>query len=175
MLNKTLIRVILLIFILLSAVSAHADEQVVFGPEMMKIKFWRTHLSFHSFESPQAETGKIFITKNNKWNRIKYGFVLINEQFISLRSFLKSRELTFEREVSLDSRNYMMVFLLGKRNASVSISVKATGLVPLRMSLSRQSQRKLSVDSPPRLPGPRQMPSPVASSRVSAMWQPAAH
>ena len=107
---------------------AHAQGQTVFGPEELTIGWWSSHFSFHTFTADTPGEGLLVVTKNTPHKRIRRGFVLLNRQFIPLRSFFKKGGLVLEKEVNLRSNNYMMVFLRGRPGASITLEVKSTAI-----------------------------------------------
>ncbi|MGD8894377.1 MAG: hypothetical protein PVF94_15200, partial [Desulfobacterales bacterium] len=109
----------------------HADNQTAFGPKIFEIGRWHVLLSFHSFNVENPGEGVITITKNNPDELIQGGFIFFNTTFVPLREFLVGDELVFEKELSLQSVNFITVFLRGTTGASVTIEVnRAVGPVP---------------------------------------------
>ena len=109
---------------------SYAQGQTVFGPEEMEIGWWPAHLSLHTFDVDTPGDGRIIVTKTTPQKQITGGFLFLNEQFIPLGDFLTGDGLVFERDVQLRGTNYLLVFLRGKRGASVTIEVKSTAAPP---------------------------------------------
>lgn len=109
-----------------SAISSqiYANEQSVFGPKDLKIRRWHIHFSFHKFKTDDPGDGVITITKNSPNKKIRGGFIIFNRKIIRIRKFLRGNDTTFEKDISLRSKNRMMVFLRGKRGASINIEVR---------------------------------------------------
>jgi len=111
------------------AAPVHASDQTVFGPKVLKINRWHFHFSFHRFRADNAEDGIITITKNTN-KKIRGGLLVLNRRFIPIRKFLRGSDMVFEKEVTLRSRNRLMVFLWGKPRASITIEIKEKSTTP---------------------------------------------
>ncbi|MBW2340553.1 MAG: hypothetical protein JRF50_09460 [Deltaproteobacteria bacterium] len=122
--RKTLCLFTVLFILFTIASPTYAQDQSVFGPEDLTIKRWPIHLSFHDFTVDNPEDGVIFINKKTPKLKIKGGFVLFNTSLISLRKFFRGSDTDFEKEISLRSRNRLLVFLRGQRGASITLEVR---------------------------------------------------
>ena len=107
--------------------ASSANDQIVFGPESLQISRWHMHLSNHVFSVDDPGDGSITVTKNTPDKAINSGFVLFNGRYISLRSFFRGDEITYQKACSLKAHNRIVVFLTGKPGASVSIIVRRAG------------------------------------------------
>ena len=83
------------------SVPAHAQGQTVFGPEELTIGWWPSHLSFHTFTADNPGEGLLVVTKNTPEKHIRRGFILLNRQFIPLRSFFEKDDLVLEKDNSV--------------------------------------------------------------------------
>jgi len=119
----------LLILLTLSSLTS-AQDQTVFGPKDLTIRWWPIHLSFHRFTVDDPGDGLITITKNTPGKKIRGGFLFLNRTFIPLRSFLFGNDTGFERHISLRHRNRLMVFLRGRPGTSITIAVRRKAPVP---------------------------------------------
>ena len=99
-----------------------AGEQVLFDSDFT-IKKGRIHFWHHVFESDEKGDAIIKITKNTPDWKISHGFVLLNKKIISLRAFLRSKSLVLEDVIKLKRKNRLIVYLRGKRGASINISI----------------------------------------------------
>jgi len=108
----------------------YAHNQTVFGPKDLTIRWWPIHLSFHRFTVDDPGDGFITITKNSPGKKIQGGFLFLNRTFIPLRSFLLGTDTGFERHISLQHRNRLMVFLRGRPGTSITIEVRRKAPVP---------------------------------------------
>ena len=123
---------LLAVLLIFSAFAApvHAGDQTVFGPKVLKINRWHFHFSVHRFRADKAKDGVITITKNTLNKKIRGGFLVLNGRFVPIRNFLRGSDTVFEKEVTLRSRNRLMVFLWGKPRASITIEIKAKSTTP---------------------------------------------
>ncbi|MBW2005045.1 MAG: RHS domain-containing protein [Deltaproteobacteria bacterium] len=123
---------LLAVLFIFSAISspAYPSDQTIFGPKELKIKWWHIHLSFHKFNADDPGDGVITITKNTPNKKIRGGFVILNRRIIRLRKFLVGDDTVFEKDISLKSRNRLMVFLRGQRGASITIEVRKKSTIP---------------------------------------------
>ena len=123
---------ILAVLFIFSAISlpAYADGHTVFGPKELTIKWWHIHLSFHKFKVDDPGDGVIIITKNTPNKKIRGGFVILNRRIIRLRKFLVGDDTVFDKDISLKSRNRLMVFLRGKPGASITIEIRKKSTIP---------------------------------------------
>lgn len=129
----------------------HAQDQTVLGPEKLTIGWWPSHRSFHKFTADAPGEGVLVVTKNTPDKRIRRGFVLLNRQFIPLRSFFKGDDLVLEKEVQLRSTNYMLVFLRGKPGASITLEVQSTSADGNILSVPFQGRQEIDFVSLPKL------------------------
>ena len=113
---------------MLSTVSA--EDYPVFGPKDLTIGWFHLTLSFHSFRVEEPGGGVILISKNTPDKDVNGGFIRINGKVIPLGDFLRGDELLLEKEVTLRSQNYLLVFFRGERHASIRPAVKRTGTTP---------------------------------------------
>jgi len=118
-----------ILFLVFSAVPSlvHADNQTVFGPRIFEIGRWHVLLSVHTFNVEDPGEGVITITKNTHDELIRGGFVFFNTTFVPLRDFLVGDQLVFEKQITLQSTNFITVFLRGTPEASVTIEVNKAG------------------------------------------------
>jgi hypothetical protein len=109
-------------------------QETVFGPEDLKIGWFRIHFSFHKFTIDDPGEGTIIISKNTPAEKIGGGIARLNGKWIPLLHFLLhflgGDDLVFEKNVKLRSRNYLYVFLRGARGASISVEVKKKSVSP---------------------------------------------
>jgi len=117
---------------MLAAIAApvQASDQTVFGPKVLKISRWHVHFSFHRFRADTAKDGIITIAKSTLNKKIRGGFLFLNGRFISIRKFLRGSDTVFEKEVSLRSKNRLMVFLRGTPRASITIEIREKSTNP---------------------------------------------
>ena len=119
----------LFIFSIISSL-AYANGQTVFGPKDCEIKWWHTHISLHTFEVDNLSDGRIIIAKNTPNKNIKAGFIILNWGFIGLENFLSSSDTVFEKDISLKSKNNLIVFLRGTPGASITIEIRRKSASP---------------------------------------------
>ncbi|MBW1677497.1 MAG: hypothetical protein JRJ79_13065, partial [Deltaproteobacteria bacterium] len=97
--RKTLC-LLFLLFILSPITSPiYAQDQTIFGPKDLTIRWWHMHFSFHHFTVYEPGDGLIIITKNTPQKKIRGGFVLFNRSLISLRRFFRGSNTNFEKEI----------------------------------------------------------------------------
>ena len=120
----------------------HAENQTVFGPRIFEIGRWHVLLSVHTFNVEDPGEGVITITKNTPEEQIRGGFVFFNTTFVPLRNFLVGGQLVFEKHITLQSTNFITVFLRGTPGASVTIEVntKDTTVPPPEVVFSADPQ-----------------------------------
>lgn len=123
---------LLAVLFIFSAIAApvHASDQTVFGSKILKINRWHFHFSFHRSRADNAQDGTITITKNTLNKKIRGGFLVLNGRFIPIRKFLRGSDTVFEKEVTLRSKNRLMVFLRGTSKASITLEIKAKSANP---------------------------------------------
>ena len=105
-------------------------QETVFGPEELRIGWFRLHLSLHKFTVEEPGEGAIIINKNTVDKKIRGGFARLNGKWIPLQSFFRGDSDVFEKSVNLRPRNYLLVFLRGGRGASVRVEVRKKSLSP---------------------------------------------
>ena len=127
----------LFIFSIISSL-AYANGQTVFGPKDCEIKWWHIHTSYHSFNLDTSGDGRIIITKNTPNKIIRAGFIILNWRFIGLEDFLNRNDIVFEKDISLKSKNNLIVFLIGAPSASITIEIRKKSIIPHLRSYSRQ-------------------------------------
>ena len=134
-------------FVFLSTSSA--NDQIVFGPESLQISRLHIHFSNHVFSVDDTGGGNITVTKSTPDKEINGGFVLFNSRYISLGSFFRGDEVSFQKSCSLTARNRMVVFLRGKPGASVSIKVIQAGgtVIQPQVTFSANPETILSGES----------------------------
>ncbi|MBW2406922.1 MAG: hypothetical protein JRF17_06100, partial [Deltaproteobacteria bacterium] len=142
----------LFIFLILCSVLPsliHADNQTVFGPKSFEIGKWHVHTSIHSFTVEDPGEGVVTITKNTPDQPISGGFILLNTTLVPLRYFLTGDEITFEKEITLRSINFITVFLKGTPGASVTITINSgkTPALPPEVSFSVNPQTVMPGES----------------------------
>jgi hypothetical protein len=122
------------LFLLLAVFSLVAKpalaQETAFGPEDLRIGWFRLHLSFHKFRVEEPGEGTVIIKKNTPEKKIRGGFARLNGKWIPLQSFLRGVLTIFEKRVNLRSHNYLLVFLRGDRVASISMEVRKKILSP---------------------------------------------
>ncbi|MGD9044407.1 MAG: Ig-like domain-containing protein [Desulfobacterales bacterium] len=101
---------------------ADASEQLLLD-KVLTISDWYVHASQHSFEAADAREARIIISKNKPDKEIQRGFMVLNGTFTFLRDFLVGDELIFEKDVTLQAANTLVVFLLGSPGATVSMQI----------------------------------------------------
>jgi hypothetical protein len=122
---------VLILLVLLSSSSGFAMEEIVFGPQEFKISQWHLDVSYNSFSLEGPRDGRLLIRKEYKTKKINAGFVLLNDQGISLHDFLKGDDQVFEQGVDLRFRNYLSVFVTGTPGAVLSLEIRAArSIVP---------------------------------------------
>jgi RHS repeat-associated protein len=121
--------VLLLVLFAFASKPALAQE-TVFGPKDLRIGWFRLHISFHKFMIDEPGEGIITIGKNTPEKKIRGGFARLNGKWIPLQSFLRGDTTVYEKNVSLRSRNYLIVFLRGDRGVSISLEVRKKSLTP---------------------------------------------
>jgi len=120
---------------------AYAADQILFGPKELSISRWHFHLSMHRFKADDPGDGIIAITKNTPGKRIRGGFIIVNRRFIRLSRFLRGSDLTLEKKILLRHKNRLMVFLRGKRGASITVEVRAKApIAPPEVVFSAEPQ-----------------------------------
>ena len=133
-----------ILFLVFSAVPSlvHADNQTLFGPRIFEIGRWHVLLSVHTFNVEDPGEGVITITKDTHDELIRGGFVFFNTTFVPLRDFLVGDQLVFEKQITLQSTNFITVFLRGTPGASVTITVntKDTTVPPPEVVFSADPQ-----------------------------------
>jgi len=130
--SRNLSAVLLIVFaFLLFAVSSLAQAQSVFGPKDFRIGMIHFHFSVHSFSVEGGGIGVILVNRKTPDKEFEGGFLLLNNQIIGLHDFFEGNNQSTEKKVSLRSRNYLTVFLLGTPGAAVSIEVKKGAVTPL--------------------------------------------
>ena len=114
----------LLVFFSIIALSipSAAGEQLLFD-RALTISDWHVHASQHSFNAADAQEAQIKIGKSTPDKEIQRGFFVLNGAFIFLRDFLIGDELVFEKDVTLQAANTLVVFLLGSPGATVSMQI----------------------------------------------------
>jgi len=122
--RKTLCLFVFVFILFTIASPTSAQDQSVFGPKDLTIKRWPIHLSLHRFTVDDPGDGVIIINNKTPKLKIKGGFVLFNRSMISLRKFSRGSDTDFEKEISLRSRNRLMVLLRGQRGASITLEVR---------------------------------------------------
>ncbi|WP_419657892.1 putative membrane protein with YD repeats [Desulfosarcina variabilis str. Montpellier] len=134
---------------LTSITALSANDQIVFGPESLQISRWHMHFSNHVFSVDDPGDGSITVTKNTPDKEINGGFVLFNGRYISLGSFFKGDEITYQKACLPKARNRIVVFLRGKPGASVSILVSQAGgtVIQPRVTFSADPDTILSGES----------------------------
>ncbi|RZB33972.1 MAG: hypothetical protein SRB2_03365 [Desulfobacteraceae bacterium Eth-SRB2] len=120
----------------------HADNQTVFGPKSFEIGKWHVHASVHTFNVEDPGEGIVTVTKNTPDKAISGGFILFNTTLVPLRDFLTGDQVTFEKDITLRSINFITVFLRGTPGACVAIEVKKAGgpIPPPEVSFSADPQ-----------------------------------
>ena len=113
---------------LLLAITVQAAT--VFGPQNFTTGWWGGHSSVHTFTADSSVDGQLTVTKVTPDKGYQRGFVFLNGKFVSLRSFLLSDDLIFEKSISLREDNYLILFFLGQRDASLSIEINQNPSVP---------------------------------------------
>ena len=121
-------------------INGYADQQTVFGPEDLIIKGWRIHLSTHQVAVDEPCDGELILRKNTPGLRIRSGFVVLNRTFISIRQFLRSDSLQFNKAVQLKKGNRVSVFLFGQREASLQIEIRGKSVLPPEVTFSADPQ-----------------------------------
>jgi len=112
--SKNLTAVLFLVLIVLAFPAASCAQGLsVFGPEDFRIGQMHFYLSIHSFNIDAQAEGLIVVTKKTPDKPMEGGFLLLNGQLIGLQDFLKGNNQSAEREASLQSRNFLTIFLRG--------------------------------------------------------------
>jgi hypothetical protein len=104
--------------------SALAGEQLLLD-EILTISNWYVHASQNSFAAEEDQEARIKITKNTSDKEIRRGVFVLNGAYTFLRDFLIGDELVFEKNVSLNADNSLIVVLLGQPGAQISFQVIA--------------------------------------------------
>jgi len=106
---------LLIIFALFAVftINGYAYQQTILGPEDLTIKGWGIHYSKHKVKVDEPCDGELILRKNSPNLRIKSGFIVFNRKFISIRQFLRSDSLEFNKAVQLKKGNRVSVFLFG--------------------------------------------------------------
>jgi YD repeat-containing protein len=137
---KKFVSFIITLFIISSIVPAFcADDQTVFGPKNLKIRWWRIHLSRHQFHVDTPGEGTLIIKKitPHKHKKIRGGILFLNGEIFYLQHFLTGSQTVFETDIQLNTANRITVFLRGAPRASINIEIRNTGSAPLpQVSLS---------------------------------------
>ena len=128
--RKTLCLFTVLFILFTIASPTYAQDQSVFGPKGLTIRWWHMHLSFHHFTVDDPGDGLIIITKNTPQKKNRGGFLLLNRSIISIRNFLIGSDTVFEKTIPLRSTNRLMVFLRGRPGTSITIEVRKKSLIP---------------------------------------------
>ena len=128
--RKTLCLFTVLFILFTIASPTSAQDQSVFGPKGLTIRWWHMHLSFYHFTVDNPADGAIIITKKTPDTKIRGGFLLSNRRFISIRNFLLGSDTVFEKTIPLRSTNRLMVFLRGRPGSSITIEVRKKSLIP---------------------------------------------
>ncbi|MEJ2430700.1 MAG: NHL repeat-containing protein, partial [Deltaproteobacteria bacterium] len=128
--RRKLSYVVLLLVIFTFAAKPVLAQETVFGPEGLRIGWFRIHLSFHKFMADESGEGIIIISKNTPEKKIRGGFARLNGEWIPLQSFLRGDTTVFEKRFNFRTRNYLVVLLRGNRGASVNVEVRKKILTP---------------------------------------------
>ena len=81
------------LFLLLAVFSFAAKpalaQETVFGPEELRIGWFRLHLSLHKFTVGEPGEGAIIINKNTVDKKIRGGLARLNGKWLPLQLYLK--------------------------------------------------------------------------------------
>jgi RHS repeat-associated protein len=110
------------------ATPAHSEDSVVFA-KGFAIGYWHLRLSYQTFNSDNSDEGIFIIQKTTPDKRINGGFVLLNGQFIFLRDFLRGAESEFVKDVELNGKNHLAVFLRGTPKASLHFEIRIKNII----------------------------------------------
>ncbi|MFW6114982.1 MAG: RHS repeat-associated core domain-containing protein [Thermodesulfobacteriota bacterium] len=119
---------LLAIFMLTSHV--YAGDRTVFGPKELAVGKWHFHASIHRFKADDSGSGLVILTKNTPDTTIRGGFILFNRTFIRLSSFFRGGQITLNKEISLGTKNTLVIFFQGTPEASISLEVREKGVLP---------------------------------------------
>ena len=124
-------------FILFNAgSSAFAKDNTVYGPKIFKAKtkaFLGKRYYHYSMDrvklNQSSNNAKLIITKlSNK--KLKQGYIIINNHFYSLKNFFKSKQTSKKIIIKLRKQNYLGLYFIGEKNASIIIKINDYAITP---------------------------------------------